>query len=164
MVKSCLTTFNLPQFTDLTFQVPTQYCSLQHWTLLLSLVTSTTGCCFLLWQQQEHPFILSGVISPLISSSILGTYWPEEVLFQYPINFAFSYCSWGSQGKNSEVVCRSLLQWTTFCQNSPPWPVCLEALHGMAHSFIQLDKAVIQMISLTSFLWLWLAYCLPSDG
>ena len=32
--------------------------------------------------------------------------------------FAFSYCSWGSQGKNAEVVCHSLLQWTTFCQNS----------------------------------------------
>ena len=28
--------------------------------------------------------------------------------------FAFSYCSWGSQGKNTEVVCHSLLQWTTF--------------------------------------------------
>ena len=27
--------------------------------------------------------------------------------------FAFSYCSGGSQGKNTEVVCRSLLQWTT---------------------------------------------------
>ena len=24
----------------------------------------------------------------------------------------FSYCSWGSQGKNTEVVCHSLLQWT----------------------------------------------------
>ena len=34
--------------------------------------------------------------------------------------FAFSYCSWGSQVKNTEVVCHSLLQWTTFCQNSPP--------------------------------------------
>ena len=35
--------------------------------------------------------------------------------------FAFSYCSWGSQGKNTEVVCHSLLQWTTFCQTSPLW-------------------------------------------
>ena len=26
----------------------------------------------------------------------------------------FSYCSWGSEGKNAEVVCHSLLQWTTF--------------------------------------------------
>ena len=31
---------------DLTFQVPMQYCSLQHQTLLLSPVTPTTGCCF----------------------------------------------------------------------------------------------------------------------
>ena len=41
---------------------------------------------FLLWL---HPFILSGVISPLISSSILGTYWPGEFLFQYPIILPF---------------------------------------------------------------------------
>ena len=31
---------------DLTFQVPMQYCSLQHQTLLLSPVTSTAGYCF----------------------------------------------------------------------------------------------------------------------
>ena len=43
---SCLTTSNLPWFMDLTFQVPVQYCSLQHQTLLLSPVTSTTGYCF----------------------------------------------------------------------------------------------------------------------
>ena len=30
----------------LTFQVPMQYCFLQHWTLLPSPVTSTTGHCF----------------------------------------------------------------------------------------------------------------------
>ena len=36
-----------------------------------------------------------------------------------------AYYSWGSQGKNTGMVCHSLLQWTTFCQNSPPWPVCL---------------------------------------
>ena len=43
---SCLTTSNLPWFMDLTFQVPMQYSSLQHRTLLLSPVTSTTGYCF----------------------------------------------------------------------------------------------------------------------
>ena len=43
---SCLTTSNLSWFMDLTFQVPMQYCSLQHQTLLLSPVTSTSGCCF----------------------------------------------------------------------------------------------------------------------
>ena len=43
---SCLTTSNLPWFKDLTVQVPMQYCSLQHQTLLLSPVTSTAGYCF----------------------------------------------------------------------------------------------------------------------
>ena len=43
---SCLTTSNLPWFMGPTFQVPVQYCSLQHRTLLPSPVTSTTGCCF----------------------------------------------------------------------------------------------------------------------
>ena len=43
---TCLTTSNLPWFTDLTFQVPVQYCSLQHWTLLPPPVTATTGCYF----------------------------------------------------------------------------------------------------------------------
>ena len=28
-------------------------------------------------------------------------------------NFYSRYCSWGSQGKNTEVVCHFLLQWTT---------------------------------------------------
>ena len=43
---SCLTTSSLLSFTDLTFQVPLQYCSLQYQTLLPPPVTSTTGCCF----------------------------------------------------------------------------------------------------------------------
>ena len=43
---SCLTTSDLPWIMDLTFQVPMQYCSLQHQTLLLSPVTSTTRYCF----------------------------------------------------------------------------------------------------------------------
>ena len=48
--------------------------------------------------------------------------------------FAFSYCSWGSQGKNTEVVCHSLLQWTMFCQDSPPWPVHLGWPYTAWHS------------------------------
>ena len=41
---------------------------------------------FLLWL---HPFILSGVITPPISSSILGTYRPREFIFQCPIFLSF---------------------------------------------------------------------------
>ena len=40
LAVSCLTTSNLPWLMDLTFQVPMQYCSLQHQTLLPSPVTS----------------------------------------------------------------------------------------------------------------------------
>ena len=64
-------------------------------------------------------FIPSGVISPLISHRILGTYQPEEFIFQCPIFLPF-HASWGYQGKSTEVACHSLLQWTTFCQNFPP--------------------------------------------
>ena len=49
---------------------------------------------FFLWLRL---FVLSGVISPLISSSILGTIRPGEFVFVSYL-FAFSYCSWGSQG------------------------------------------------------------------
>ena len=39
-----------------------------------------------------------------------------------PYLFAFSYCSWGSQGKNAELVCHAPLQWIMFCQcEMPGW-------------------------------------------
>ena len=34
----------------------------------------------------------------------------------------------------------------------------------MAHNFIELDKAVVHVISLISFLSFWFSVCLPSDG
>ena len=80
---SCLTTSSLPWFMDLTVQVPMKYCSLQHQTLLPSPVTSTAGCWFCFGSRCL--FILSGVISPLLFSSILGTYEPGKFIFQCPI-------------------------------------------------------------------------------
>ena len=142
-----LTTSNLPWFMDLTFQVPMQYCSLQHWTLLLSPVTSTTGCCFCFGYVSSFFLELFLHWSPV-------AYWAPTDLGSSSfsiLSFAFSYCSWGSQGKNTQVVHHSLFQWTTFCQNSPPWPICL----GWPYSFIELDKAVVHVIRLASSLWLW---------
>ena len=85
LAVSCLTTSNLPWFMDLTFQVPMQYCSFY----------SIRPCFY----HQSHPqlgivFALapslhSGVISPLISCSILDTYRPGEFLIQYPIILPF---------------------------------------------------------------------------
>ena len=50
------------------------------------------------------------------------------------------------------MVCHSLLQWTTFCQTSPPWPNHLGWPHTAWLSFIELDKTVV--------LWSeWLVFC-----
>ena len=84
-----------------------------------------------------------------------------RVHFSVSYLFAFSYCSWGSQGKNIEVVCHSLLLWTSFCQTSPPWPVCLGWPHTAWLSFIELDKTVVRVIRLASFLWLWFQCVCP---
>ena len=52
---------------------------------------------FLYWL---HPFILSGVISPLISRSILGTYGPGEFIFQCPIFLPFHTSLWPQVNNN----------------------------------------------------------------
>ena len=64
--------------------IPSFYAILLFRALDLAAITSHihNWVLFLLWL---HPFLLSEVISPLISSSILGTYWSGEFLFQYPI-------------------------------------------------------------------------------
>ena len=83
---------NLTAYTHITLirgpNIPGSYTIL---LIIASDLTSITSpihnwVLFLLWL---HPFILSGVTSPLISSSILGTYRPGEFLFQYPIILPF---------------------------------------------------------------------------
>ena len=59
------------------------------------------------------------------------------------------------------MVCLSLFQWTTFCLTSPPWPIPLGWPHMAWLSFIELDKAVVHVIRLTSFLWLWFQCVCP---
>ena len=134
-------------FTELDFTSINSH--IHNWALLLLWVSF---------------FILSGVISPLFPSSILGTYQPGEFIFQCHIFFSF------------HTVCGVLKQ---ECWNGLPFPSPVDhslselstmthsswvALHGMAHSFIELDKAVIHVFSLISFLWLWFSFCMPSDG
>ena len=43
-------------------------------------------------------------------------------------------------------------------------PSILSGPTRMAHSFIELDKAVVHVIRLVGFLWLWFSFCLPSAG
>ena len=62
-----------------------QYFPLYHRTYFCHQSHSQLGVV-LLWL---HLFILSGVISPLFSSSILGTYQPGEFIFQYHMFLSF---------------------------------------------------------------------------
>ena len=142
------TTFNSPWFVDIPGSM--QYCSLQHWTLLLSPVISTTGCCFCFGS-------ISSLFLELFLHRSSVAYWaPTSLGVHLSVSylFVFSYCSSGSQGKNTEVVCHSLLQWTTFCQTSPPWPVRLWWPHMTWLSFIELDKDVVCVFRLACCLWL----------
>ena len=154
---SCLTTSNLPWFTGLTFQVPLQYCSLQHQTLLPSPVTSTTGYCFCFGSILS---ILSGVIFPLISSRI----WAPTDLGSSSFS-ALSFCLFilfmGFSRREYWSGFHFLPQWTTFCQNSPPWPIILGwPYRAWLIVSLSLDKAVVCVIRLLSFLWSWFSVCL----
>ena len=122
-----------------------QYCSLQYHTLFSSPVTSTIGCCFCFCC-----LFISGVISPLISCGILGTYQPEEFIFQCPIILPF-HTVYG-------VLKARILKWFAIPFSSEPHfvrtlhhdPPSWVALHSMAHSFTELDKAVFHVIKLVS--------------
>ena len=105
--------------------------------------------------------ILSRVISALFSSTISDTYWPGEFIFQCPIFLSFHTVHGLLKARILKWF--AFLQWTTLSELStitcPSWV----ALQGMTHSFIELDKAVVHVISLVSFLWLWFSLCLASD-
>ena len=106
---------------------------------------------FLLWFRL---FILSGVISPLISSSILGTYQPWEFTFQCP-NFLPFYSDHGVL--KVRILKRFAIPFSSgphFVRTFHHDPFILGGPTWMAHSFIELDKVVVYVIRLVSFLFL----------
>ena len=159
---SCLTTSNLPWFMDL-FQFPMQYCFLRHQNLLPSPLTSTTVCCFgsvssfflelflhwspvacwaptYLWSSSFS--VLSFCLFILFMGSSRQEYW-SGLPFPSPVGHILS-----------DLSTMTHLSWLT--------------LYSMAHSFIELDKAVVLwlvwlVIRLVSFMWLWFSVCLPSE-
>ena len=138
-----------------------QYCSLQHRTLLPSLVTFTTGCCF--WFGSVSSFFLELFLhcSPITywAPTDLGSSSFSVLSFYLFIPFmAFSRQEYRNHLLFPSPVDNVLLELSTMTR--PSWV----ALHIMAHSFIELDKAVFHVISLVSFLRLWFSFCLPSDG
>ena len=145
---SCLTSSNLPVHGP---NIPCSYAVMFFTSLDFTSITSHihSWVLFSLWL---HPFILSGVISPLISSNILGAYSPGEFNFQCHIFLPFHTVH--------GVLKARILKWFVIPFSSGPCFVrtlhhdlsVLVALHGIAHSFIELDKAVVHVISLISFL------------
>ena len=88
-----------------------QYCPLQHRTLLLPPATSTTGYCSCFGSIFSFFLELFLHWSPVAYGHLLT--WGVHLSLSYL--FAFSYYSWSSRGKNTDVVCHSLLQWAMFC-------------------------------------------------
>ena len=148
---SCLTTSNLSWFTDLTFQVPMQYCSLQHQTLCPSPVTSRNVFCFCFGSFSSFFLELLLHWSPV-------AYWaptdPESSSFSvlsfylFILFMGFSRQEYWSGLPFPSPVDHVLSELYTMTR--PSW----EVLHSMAHSFIELDKAVVLVIRLVSFPWL----------
>ena len=85
---------------------------------------------------------------------MLGTYQPGEFIFLRHILLLFYTVH--------EVLKERILKWFAILFSSGPrfvitlhhGPSSWVALHGMAHSFNELDKAMICVIRLVSFLWL----------
>ena len=124
LAVSCLTTSSLPWFMDLTFQFLTfQFFTASDFTFTSRHIQNWVS--FLLW---PSCFILSGAISncPLLfPSRVLNTFRPRGFIFQchfLPLHSVHGVLK-ARMLKWFEVV--SLLQWITFCQHSPPWPVHL---------------------------------------
>ena len=138
---SCLTTSNLPWFMDLTFQ------------FLCNIVLYNIGLYF---HHQSHPQL--GVVFALAPS--LHSFWSLHwclVAYWAPTDLGsssfsvLSFCLFilfmGFARQDTEVVCHSLFQWTTFkSELSTMTHLSLVALHGMAHGFIELNKAGVHVI------------------
>ena len=146
---SCLTTSNLPWFMDLTFQVPIQYCSLQHRTLLLSPVTSTTGYCFCFGSIPSFFLELFFHWSPVAywAPTDLGSSSFSVLPFCLFILFmVFSRQEYWSGLPFPSPVDHIVSDLSTM-------PACLRWPHRAWLSFTELDKALV-------LVWLeWLDFC-----
>ena len=128
---------NFPWFMDLIFQVLMQYCSLQHRTLLPSRVTSTTVCCFCFGS-------VSVFFLELLLHSSTVAYWAPTHLGSssfsvlsfclFILFMSFSRQEYWSGLSFCSPVDHVLSELSTMTHPS------LVALHGMVHSFIELDK------------------------
>ena len=130
---------------DLIFQVPMQYCSLLHQTLLPSPVTSTIGYCFCFGAFSSFFLELFLHRAPVVylAPIKLRSFISVSYLFCLFVLFmGFSRQEYQSGLPFPSPVDHVLSELSTMTHLS--WV----ALHCMAHSFTELDKAVVHVICL----------------
>ena len=139
---------NLPWFMDRTFQVPMQYCFLQHRTLLSLPDTFTTESHFCFGPNAT--FFLELLVTALHSSPV--AYWTLSILggsSSGVISFCLYILFMGFSRQEYWSGCHFLLQRTTFSQSSLLWSICpgcpctawLAA--SLLHKCLHHDKAMI---------------------
>ena len=149
---SCLTTSNLPWFMDLTFRS------------LCNIVLYSIGPCF---YHQSHPQL--GIIPSFFLELFLHwspvAYWAPTDLgsssfsilafFLFMLFMGFSRLEYWSGLPLPSPVDHILSDLSTMTHPHLGWP------HTAWLSFIELDKAVVRVIRLSSFLWLWFQCVCP---
>ena len=157
LAVSCLTISNLLWFTDLTFQVPMQYCFLQHQTLLLSPVTSTARYCFCFGSISSFflEFFLHWSPVAYLAPTDMGSSSFSILSFCLFILFmGFSRQEFWSGLPFPSPVDHILSDLSTM--TCPSW-VAPRAWF----SYTEWEKAVVHVVRLTSFLWLWFQCVCP---
>ena len=161
VVISYLTTLNLPWFIEP--NVPGSYAMLLFTALDFTFITSRIHSWVL--------FIFGSVSSFFLELSLHWSpvaYWAPPDLGSSSFS-VLSFCLFILFMGFSRQEYWSSLPFPSPVDHVLPelsTIICLSwvALQGLAHSFIELHKAVVLVISLISFLWLWFSFCLPSDG
>ena len=142
---------------DLTFQVPMQYCSLHHQTLLLSPAASAAGYCFYFGS------ILSFFLELFLHWSPVAYWVPTDLgsssfsilsFLLFILFMGFSRQEYWSGLPFPSPVDHILSDLSTMTH--PSWVAPMAWL-----SFFELDKAVVDVIRLASFLWLWFQCVCP---
>ena len=125
LVISCLTTSNLPWFMNLAFQVPMQYYSLQHRTLLSPPDTSTPGRYFCF--DSASSFLLE----LLFHSSPVARFWS-------------GLYKWWNMPVKEPGICVLTLPASCFF---PSW--CNSVWPGTSFSFLAVPRGMQDLRSLT---------------
>ena len=142
---------------DLMFQVPMQYFLWQHWTLLPSPVTSTTGCCFCFGSVSSFFLELSLHWSPV-------AYWAPTTLG--PLSFSVHFLPFPTV---HGVPKARILKWFAIPFSRGPRflrplhhdPAVLGGPTEHDSEFHWLRQAVVHVIILVSVLWLWFQSVYP---